>query len=94
MIHDDRQEIVKLVEPDISEKQVVGFNTGLRPYREKGIRIEVEKIGTKSVLHNYGHGGGGVSLFFGSCKQAMEKFDEYCLKTKSSPKSVTVIGSG
>lgn len=94
MIHEDRQEIVKLTLPDISVKQVVGFNTGIRPFRKKGIRVEIEPLGSKTILHNYGHGGGGVSLSFGSCKQALEKFDRHCRSTGQLPKKVTVIGSG
>ena len=38
-----------------------------RPFRAQGPRIDVEKIGTsKTVVHNYGHGGSGWSLSWGS----------------------------
>ena len=87
--HEDRTKIIKLPKPNFSKKNYVGFNTGLRPYRKKGVRIEVEKIKNKTIIHNYGHGGGGVSLFFGSCKQAMEKFEKL-----SKSKTVSVIGAG
>lgn len=37
-----------------------------RPFRAQGPRLEVEKVGAKTVVHNYGHGGSGWSLSWGS----------------------------
>jgi glycine/D-amino acid oxidase-like deaminating enzyme len=37
-----------------------------RPFRAAGPRLDVEKIGAKTVVHNYGHGGSGWSLSWGS----------------------------
>jgi glycine/D-amino acid oxidase-like deaminating enzyme len=37
-----------------------------RPFREQGPRLDVEKVGDKTVVHNYGHGGSGWSLSWGS----------------------------
>src|SRR3954469_16010529 len=37
-----------------------------RPFRAQGPRTDVEKIGAKTVVHNYGHGGSGWSLSWGS----------------------------
>jgi glycine/D-amino acid oxidase-like deaminating enzyme len=37
-----------------------------RPFRAQGPRLDVEKIGAKTVVHNYGHGGSGWSLSWGS----------------------------
>jgi glycine/D-amino acid oxidase-like deaminating enzyme len=37
-----------------------------RPFRAQGPRFDVEKIGSKTVIHNYGHGGSGWSLSWGS----------------------------
>jgi D-amino-acid oxidase len=45
----------------------------LRPFRAQGPRIEVERIGDKLVVHNYGHGGSGWSLSWGSGTLATEK---------------------
>jgi glycine/D-amino acid oxidase-like deaminating enzyme len=38
----------------------------LRPFRAVGPRIEAERLGDKLVVHNYGHGGSGWSLSWGS----------------------------
>lgn len=39
-----------------------------RPFRAAGPRIEVETVGDKRVVHNYGHGGSGWSLAWGSAE--------------------------
>lgn len=38
----------------------------LRPFRKAGPRLDVETVGDKRVVHNYGHGGSGWSLSWGS----------------------------
>src|SRR6267142_6056814 len=37
-----------------------------RPFRRQGPRLDVEQIGQKTIVHNYGHGGSGWSLSWGS----------------------------
>ena len=32
-----------------------------RPFRARGPRLETERLGDKTVIHNYGHGGSGCS---------------------------------
>jgi glycine/D-amino acid oxidase-like deaminating enzyme len=44
---------------------------GLRPYRPAGFRIRAERFGRHAVIHNYGHGGCGVSLCWGSAQLAI-----------------------
>ncbi len=44
----------------------------LRPFRAQGPRIEAERVGDKLVVHNYGHGGSGWSLSWGSGTRALE----------------------
>jgi D-amino-acid oxidase len=48
----------------------------LRPFRAAGPRQDVERAGDKVVVHNYGHGGSGWSLSWGSAdlvvRRAME----------------------
>ncbi|MFB6208878.1 MAG: FAD-dependent oxidoreductase [Candidatus Nanohaloarchaea archaeon] len=39
---------------------------GYRPYREKGLRIERQCFQDAEIIHNYGHGGSGVTLSWGS----------------------------
>jgi hypothetical protein len=60
----------------------------LRPFRAAGPRIEAEEVGRKLVIHNYGHGGSGWSLSWGSAAIAVGKAMEV------SPREIAVIGAG
>ena len=60
----------------------------LRPFRAAGPRIEPEQVGDTLVVHNYGHGGSGWSLSWGSGALAVR------MAMASSPTDVAVIGCG
>ena len=84
--------IVKLTPPPkVSEKDIIGITFGIRPYRKGGIRLESEKIGSKTIYHNYGHGGGGVSLGYGCSKIIVDKF---LCEHGSDTNEVAIVGSG
>lgn len=53
------------VEPRLAEAKVRGHQVGLRPARPEAPRLEVEQIGKARCVHNYGHGGSGVTLSWG-----------------------------
>jgi glycine/D-amino acid oxidase-like deaminating enzyme len=59
-----------------------------RPFRAEGPRLDVESVGSKTVVHNYGHGGSGWSLSWGSSAIAMAK------AMATGEKNVGVIGCG
>ena len=61
---------------------------GLRPYRRKGFVVRAEQLGEKRLVHNYGHGGAGITLSWGTSKLATE----LGLQAHSGP--VAVLGSG
>jgi glycine/D-amino acid oxidase-like deaminating enzyme len=60
----------------------------LRPFRAAGPRIEAERIGDTLIVHNYGHGGSGWSLSWGSGTLAVE------MAMADSPREVAVLGCG
>ncbi len=66
----------------------------LRPFRAMGPRIEAEALGHKTVVHNYGHGGSGWSLSWGSAAEAVRLALESYPKNRNSPKKIAVIGAG
>jgi hypothetical protein len=43
---------------------------------ENGLRIEVEEFGNKLITHNYGHGGSGVALSWGSALKVIRLLDK------------------
>ncbi len=60
----------------------------LRPFRAAGPRLDTETIGNTLVVHNYGHGGSGWSLSWGSSTLAVQK------AMAGSPREVAVVGCG
>ncbi|MFR9729926.1 FAD-dependent oxidoreductase [Saccharopolyspora sp. MS10] len=58
-------------EPRLAGAEVLGQQVGLRPGRE-AVRLEVERIGGATVVHNYGHSGAGVALSWGCAAEAAE----------------------
>jgi D-amino-acid oxidase len=57
------------LEPLLRNAAVIGHRVGLRPSRPR-IRVEADHIDGTTVIHNYGHGGAGVSLSWGCAKEA------------------------
>lgn len=70
------------------EDRIFRITVCLRPFRAAGPCIEAEKVGDKLVVHNYGHGGSGWSLSWGSGKLAVEK------AMHDGEKDIAVIGCG
>ena len=59
---------VEALWPQLDRSKIVGEAVGLRPSRSE-VRLEVEYIGEKKVVHNYGHGGAGVTLSWGCAEE-------------------------
>ncbi|MDX1405214.1 MAG: FAD-dependent oxidoreductase [Woeseiaceae bacterium] len=74
--------------PRISMDNVIRVIVGHRPFRAAGFRVESEQFDDKVVVHNYGHGGGGLSLSWGSSALAVREI------FGMQPGKVAVIGSG
>ncbi|MDA0243878.1 MAG: FAD-dependent oxidoreductase [Chloroflexi bacterium] len=51
-------------EPALADMEIVAHKVGLRPGRA-AIRLEREETAAGPVIHNYGHGGAGVTLSWG-----------------------------
>ena len=60
-----------LVEPALRDAEVLDHRVGLRPAR-RSVRLEAERSGDLTVVHNYGHGGAGVTLSWGCAEDAAE----------------------
>ena len=63
----DRETILQKCEavwPELDRSKIIGESVGLRPSRSK-VRLESEIVNGTLVIHNYGHGGAGVTLSWG-----------------------------
>ncbi|QRR03538.1 FAD-dependent oxidoreductase [Dyadobacter sandarakinus] len=72
----------------LSMDRIVKETVGLRPFRASGPRLDVEQLGNKTLVHNYGHGGSGWSLSWGTGNIARK----HVLATQE--KKVAVLGCG
>lgn len=72
---------------------------GVRPHRHGGVRLELDPAPlagtTKRVVHNYGHGGAGITLSWGCASLAVEHVEAALRGLPASAKrSVAVLGTG
>ena len=65
--------------PALQGAEVVGALAGRRPMRKGTVRLEVEKWRecTQLVIHNYGHGGQGVTLHWGCALEVGRIIESY-----------------
>jgi glycine/D-amino acid oxidase-like deaminating enzyme len=74
--------------PRINRENIIREIVGHRPYRPGGFVVRSEKLGEKVVVHNYGHGGAGITLSWGSSALAVRE------TVGMEHRDVAVIGSG
>ncbi len=79
---------VRLVPVNASWDRVIHTTVGLRPYRRTGFVVKPEKLDGKTVIHNYGHGGAGMSTSWGTGYLAAE------MALAHTSRRVAVLGAG
>jgi glycine/D-amino acid oxidase-like deaminating enzyme len=77
-----------LVPADVSLDRVTRTTVGLRPYRAGGFVLRAEGHDGKTIVHDFGHGGGGMSLSWGTALLAGE------LALQTEKRNAAVIGCG
>jgi len=80
--------MLKLPPVDVRPEREIRTICGLRPFRPSGFVLRAEKFDDKLVVHNYGHGGGGMTLSWGTAELACREVDG------SGAKNVAVLGCG
>jgi glycine/D-amino acid oxidase-like deaminating enzyme len=72
----------------VSRDRVIRELVGLRPYRDAGFVVRAEALGAKRLVHNYGHGGAGITLSWGTSRLATQ------LGLQGHQGPVAVLGAG
>src|SRR5262245_21188733 len=72
----------------VSNDRVIRSVAGLRPFRPSGFALHADRMGEKTVIHNYGHGGCGLTLSWGTAKLAVD------LALGQPHRKIAVLGSG
>jgi len=68
--------------------RVLRTTVGLRPHRDAGFVLRAERLDDKTLIHNYGHSGAGMSLAWGCGVLVSE------LALQASGRRAAVIGCG
>ena len=83
-----RAAAVQLAPLHAAPDRITAITVCTRPFRAEGPRLDVEQMLGKTIVHNYGHGGSGWSLSWGSSALAVEK------ALAGGERQVAVIGCG
>ena len=93
----------------VARNRIIREVVGLRPYRPGGFVLEAERFGQKLLVHNYGHGGAGVTLSWGTASLAADLARDFFQSqtdgpgpsapakrrtTRTRPKRFAVLGCG
>jgi D-amino-acid oxidase len=68
--------------------RIIRTTIGLRPHRPSGFVLRADKLDGKTLIHNFGHGGSGMSLSWGTAQMATE------LALPHTERKAAVLGSG
>jgi glycine/D-amino acid oxidase-like deaminating enzyme len=70
----------------VSRQRIIREVVGLRPYRPEGFVVDAERVGDKLLIHNYGHGGAGVTLSWGTASLALDLVGDFPRAPTSRPR--------
>ena len=79
---------VRLPAVSASWDRVIRTTIGLRPHRPSGFVLKADKLDAKTLIHNFGHGGAGMSLSWGTGSMAAD------MAVPHSERRAAVMGSG
>ena len=79
---------VTLTPVDASWDRIIRTTVGLRPHRDAGFVLKADTLDDKLLVHNYGHGGAGMSISWGTGLMAAE------FASQQPGRRAAVIGCG
>ena len=62
----------RLARVDVAPERIIRRTVGLRPFRPTGFVVRAERLLDKLLVHDYGHGGAGVTLSWGTAELAAD----------------------
>lgn len=80
--------MVRLPAVNVGFDRIIRTTIGLRPFRPSGFVLKTEKLDGKTIVHNFGHGGSGMSLSWGTAAMATE------MAMAHLDRKAAVLGSG
>jgi len=83
-----RPQPARLTPVDASWERIIRTTVGLRPHRDPGFVLKPDKLDDKLLVHNYGHGGAGMSIAWGTGLMAAE------FATEHQSRQAAVVGCG
>ena len=83
-----RRPPVDLVPPIVSWERVIRTTVGLRPHRDSGFVLRAEKLDAKTLVHDYGFAGAGMSLSWGCGSMVAD------IAQQTGQRRAAVIGCG
>jgi D-amino-acid oxidase len=83
-----RLDRIALAPVKASWDRIIRTTVGLRPHRDSGFVLKPDKLDDRLLIHNYGHGGAGMSLSWGTGLMAAEIAGEH------QGRRAAVIGCG
>ncbi len=76
----------------VERSRLIRTVVGLRPFRSEGFVVEAGRLGEKFLVHNYGHGGAGVTLSWGSSSLAVDLARDF--NPSTTARNFAVLGCG
>ncbi|HYM22104.1 MAG TPA: FAD-dependent oxidoreductase [Vicinamibacterales bacterium] len=83
-----RRAPVRLTPVDAAWERIIRTTVGLRPHRDPGFVLKPDKLDDKLLVHDYGHGGAGMSIAWGTGLMAAE------FATEHQSRQAAVLGCG
>jgi len=83
-----KRPMLRLAPVKVAWDRIIRTTVGLRPHRDAGFVLKADKLDDKLLVHNYGHGGAGMSLAWGTGLMATE------FATEHQARKAAVIGCG
>ncbi len=79
---------LRLARVQVGWDRVIRTTVGLRPHRDSGFVLRADRLDDKTLIHDYGHGGAGMSISWGTGAMAAD------LALAHEQRRAAVIGCG